>query len=55
MKNSVEYKHSIYVKNLYVKLKEERIGTTTVETLSEKMCNTLPKQANTFEDLRGER
>ena len=43
MKNSLEYKHSIYVKNLYVKLKMEKIGTTTIETLSRKLCSTLPK------------
>ena len=33
MKTSLEYKHSIYVKNVYVRLKQEKIGTTTVETL----------------------
>ena len=43
MKNSLEYKHSIYIKNLYVTLKKEKIGTTTIETLSKKICNTLPK------------
>ena len=43
MKESLEYKHSIYVKNLYVELKKDKIGTTTIEALSKRMCSTLPK------------
>ena len=43
MKESLEYKHSIYVKNLYVELKNDKIGTSTIESLSKRMCNTLPK------------
>ena len=43
IKQSLEYKHSIYIKNLYVLLKKDKIGTTTVELLSKRICNKLPK------------
>ena len=36
VKKSLEYKHAIYVKNLYGNLKKDGIGTTTVEGLSQK-------------------
>ena len=42
VKKSLEYKHAIYVKNLYGNLKKDGIGTTTVEGLSQKLCQTLP-------------
>ncbi len=41
-KTSLEYKHSIYVKNFFARLKDEKIGTTTVESLSQRLCSTLP-------------
>ena len=43
MKTSMEYKRSIHVKNLYNELKKDGIGTTTIETVSKKLCSTLPK------------
>ena len=43
IKTSLEYKRAIYVKNLYKQLKKDRIGTTTIETMSGKLCSTLPK------------
>ena len=43
MKKSLEYKRSIYLKNLFGSLKKDGIGTTTVEGLSERLCQTLPK------------
>ena len=36
VKKSLEYKHAIYVKNLYGNLKKDGIGTTTIEGLSQK-------------------
>ena len=41
-KTSLEYKHSIYVKNIYTRLKKEKVSTTTVEELSKRLCRTLP-------------
>ena len=41
-KTSLEYKHSIYVKRLYTRLRDEKISTTTVQELSQKLCRTLP-------------
>ena len=42
IKKSLEYKHAVYIKNLYGSLKKDGIGTTTVEGLSHKICRTLP-------------
>ena len=42
MKKSLEYKHAIYVKNLYLELRKHKIGTTTVESLCGRICNKLP-------------
>ena len=42
-KTSIKYKHAIQVKNLYSQLKKDRIGTASVESLSKKLCNTLPR------------
>ena len=41
-KTTLEYKHSIYIKNLYARLKHEKVSTTTVESLSQRLCSTLP-------------
>ena len=43
MKTSLEYKRAINVKNLFKELKREGIGTGKVETMSAKLCDTLPK------------
>ena len=43
IKTSLEYKRAIYVKNLYKQLKKDRIGTTVVESMCERLCDTLPK------------
>ena len=43
MKTSMEYKRAINVKNLYKELKIDGIGTAKVETMSRKLCDTLPK------------
>ena len=43
MKTSLEYKRAIYVKNLYKQLKKDRIGTTVVESMCERLCDTLPE------------
>ena len=42
-KTSLEYKRSIHVKDLYQKLKKDGIGTTEIETMTKRLCNTLPK------------
>ena len=42
-KKSLEYKHSVHIKNLYGNLKKDGIGTTTVEELSRRICRTLPE------------
>ena len=41
-KKSLEYKHAVYLKNLYGSLKKDGIGTTTVEGLSHRICQKLP-------------
>ena len=43
MKKSLEYKHSVHIKNLYGNLKKDGIGTTTVEELCKRICRTLPE------------
>jgi hypothetical protein len=43
MKKSLEYKHSVHLKNFYGNLKKDEIGTTTVERLSQRLCRTLPE------------
>ena len=43
-KASLEYKRSIHVKNLFQKLKKNGIGTTKVESMAGRLCDTLPKQ-----------
>ena len=43
IKSSLEYKHALIVKDLYTQLKKDRIGTTAIEGLSKKLCNTLPQ------------
>ena len=42
-RTSVEYKRSIHVKNLYQKLKMDGIGTTQIETITERLCYSLPR------------
>ena len=42
-KASLEYKRSIHVKNLYQELKKDGIGTTKIENMCSRLCNTLPK------------
>ena len=44
MIKSAEYKQSIYVKNLYSKLNQHHVGTSTVESLSRRICNKLPNR-----------
>ena len=39
----MEYKRAIHVKNLFTKLKKDRIGTTQIETLAKSLCDTLPE------------
>ena len=39
----MEYKRAIHVKNLYQELKKDGIGTTKIETMSKKLCDTLPR------------
>ena len=41
--SSMEYKPSIYVKELFQQLKKDGIGTAMVESLSKKLCDMLPK------------
>ena len=43
MKKSLEYRHSVHIKNLYGNLKKDGIGTTTVEELCKRICRTLPE------------
>ena len=43
MKTSMEYKRTIHVKNLYQELKKDGIGTTKVEMVSRRMCQTVPR------------
>ena len=47
MKKSLEYKHSVHIKNLYGNLKKDEIGTTSVEELCKRICehylNTEPE------------
>ena len=43
IKISMEYKRAIHVKNLFTKLKKDRIGTTQIETLAKSLCDTLPE------------
>ena len=42
-RTSVEYKRSIHIKNLYQELKKDGIGTTQIETITERLCYSLPK------------
>ena len=42
MRKSMEYKHAIYIKNLFENLKKNGVGTTTIESLSSRMCERLP-------------
>ena len=42
MQKSIEYKHAIYIKNLYLGLHKRKVGTTTVETLCARICHRLP-------------
>ena len=44
MKAAIHLEKSRYVVNLFLQLKQKKIGTTEIETLSKRMCKRLPER-----------
>ena len=52
MEQTVKLQHTIYILDLHVKLKKIKVGTSTIEKLTTKLCNQLPeKRKETLKDL----
>ena len=44
MQQTLKYIHAVYITDLYKDLNKQGLGTTTVVSLSRRLCSTLPKR-----------